>query len=89
MLYDPGANKSLLPNKLFPSTGLKKKFRSATGHPIKATDPKLVNLEVNGSSLPIKIHINDQDLSILGRQFTKKCSVVTDGKQKGDLPRRR
>ena len=28
--------KSLLPNKLFPSAGLKK-FRSATGHPIKAT----------------------------------------------------
>ena len=35
---------------------------------------------VNGSSLPIKVHINDHDLSILGRQFTKKCSVVTDGK---------
>ena len=81
MLYDPGAKKNLLPAKQFksPDMDMRARFRSATGHIIKSSGPKSFRMDVKGASIPIKAYVNNHDLSILGRQFTKKCSVSTDG----------
>src|SRR5699024_10367262 len=80
LLYDMGAKKNLLPARLFPSSSMTTRFKSATGHPIRSSGAKRFELQVNGRKTPIKAYVNDYDLSILGRQFTKKCKVTSDGK---------
>src|SRR5699024_4663943 len=87
MLFDPGAKKNLLPAKQFksPTMVMRPRFRSATGHIIKSSDPKKFKMNVKGSSIPIKAYVNDKNLSILGRQFTKKCSVTTYGQNTKEI----
>src|SRR5699024_7382953 len=46
---------------------------------------KKFKMDVKGSSIPIKAYVNDKNLSILGRQFTKKCSVETDGQNTKEI----
>ena len=87
MLFDPGAKKNLLPAKQFksPTMEMRPRFRSATGHIIKSSDPKRFKMGVKGATIPIKAYVNDKNLSILGRQFTKKCSVTTDGQNTKEI----
>src|SRR5699024_1479429 len=68
-----------------PTKTMRPRFRSATGHIIKSSDPKKFKMNVKGSSIPIKAYVNDKNLSILGRQFTKKCSVTTDGQNTKEI----
>src|SRR5699024_1011061 len=87
MLFDPGAKKNLLPAKQFtsPAMVMRPRFRCATRHIIDSSDPKKFKMDVKGSSIPIKAYVNDKILSILGRQFTKKCSVETDGQNTKEI----
>src|SRR5699024_11532375 len=62
-----------------PTIERRPRFPSATAHIIKSSDPKRFKMSVKSATIPIKAYVNDKDLSILGRQFTKKCSVKTDG----------
>ena len=80
MLYDPGSDQSLLPPSLLPDVKMKKRFSSASGHPIKAFGPVKVDIEMNGETVPIKAYVNDCNLAILGRNFTGRTSTQTDGK---------
>src|SRR5699024_2554916 len=48
LLWDPGARKTLLPASLFEHNDLKKRFRSASGHPIRSSGPKRFDMQVNG-----------------------------------------
>lgn len=81
LLWDPGAVKTLLPASFFPGAKLEKRFSSATGHPIRASAPKMVTLVVNGSPLQIEVHVNDYNLALLGRPFTKRCSMRSNGEK--------
>src|SRR5699024_12829241 len=87
ILYDPCAKNNLLTVKQFksPTMVMRPKFRSATGHMIKSLAPKKFKMDVKGSSIPINAYVNDKNLSILGRQFTKKCSVETDGQNTKEI----
>ncbi|KAH9403288.1 hypothetical protein TYRP_015171 [Tyrophagus putrescentiae] len=80
-LWDPGAVKTLLPASFFPDEPLEERFSSATGHPILASAPILTKFTVNGTPLQIEVHANSSGLALLGRPFTKKCSVFSDGEK--------
>lgn len=80
-LWDPGAVKTLLPANLFPDEPLEERFSSATGHPILASAPIVTKFTVNGTPLQIEVHANSSGLALLGRPFTRKCSVFSDGEK--------
>jgi hypothetical protein len=79
MLLDTGAKPNLLPSKFAPQAEMRPRFKSATQDTIKASRPMEFELKVNGNTIPIKACTNDQNLSILGRDFTRKCSMLSDG----------
>ena len=79
MLFDQGAHKSLLPANLFESSNQKKRFKSASGHSISSSGAKRFYLIVNKHIIPITAYVTEGDLAIIGRPFTKKCSVVSNG----------
>src|SRR5699024_924744 len=79
LLWDPGARKNLLPASLFDHDKLKKRFRSASGHPIRSSGPRRFDLQVNGHVLPFTAYVTENNLAMVGRPFTKKCSVRSDG----------
>src|SRR5699024_11573638 len=79
LLWDPGARKNLLPASLFEHNDLKKRLRSASGHPIRSSGPKRFDMQVNGHVIPIVAYVNENHNTLLGRPFTKRCSVRSDG----------
>ena len=79
LLWDPGARKNLLPANLFYHPNMKKRFRSASGHPIRSSGPQRFLLKVNGHSIPFVAYVTENNLAMVGRPFTKKCSVTSDG----------
>jgi len=81
MFYDPGSRATILPyNFLKDPHNLKRKFSSASGHPIETTGPRMFTFSVKGYKIRLKAHITNSAMAILGQPFTRRCNKMVDEK---------